>query len=229
MSIDTGRNGYNSVAEFQQRVKPALEGHEILTERDLTPYAAGGPVDRWIRGLPIHGDVLDFGCGFGRLAPLLETTFGDYFGVDPVKEKIEYANRTYRTPRRSFATIQGFDWSIVRWPGNSGTYPRVQFTRSDKDAAPLWKFDTAVSVTVMQHLTLADACAALRNIRRHMRLGGTLWLWEAEIFEESREWCEDRYHQRPEHMIPKLQAELQDAAQFGWKRLGGIHFQLTAI
>jgi hypothetical protein len=82
------------------------------------------------------------------------------------------------------------------------------------------QFDTAISVTVLQHLTMPQAVSLLRIAYRAVQPFGRLLMWEAEIFHRDRVWCEESYlNECPRHMVPKPIDELKAAVPFNWTEL----------
>lgn len=95
----------------------------------------------------LHGDILDIGCGYGRILPLLPpgTT---YVGVDSSSEILQYLR---------------------------GTYPKNQFYRIDldKDAFQLGQqFDTILMLAVIEHLSQPQKvlCQVLEHLKPDGRL-----------------------------------------------------------
>lgn len=196
MSIRTGRNGYSSIAEFAERTRQELaDPVGVLFKRDTEP-----PEDdvRWVRErLSGHRRVLELGCGFGVWATVADGLGCQYWGVDPVPERIEYAAQHNSGERAVFVC------------GNA-TAVRLGAT-----------FDAVLFVTVLQHMTLDDACTSLQTAAVHLEPDGVAYLIESGIHDETESECERLYLDRSEHMIPKPLAVLQAAVpDFNWANDG---------
>ena len=107
-------------------------------------------------GLPAHARILDAGCGSGRNMIDL-ARHGTVTGVELSQTSVELARE-----RASGEVIEG---SVLEMPFEAG------------------RFDLAASLDVIEHLE--DDLAALRELRRVVKPGGTLlvtvpayqWLW----------------------------------------------------
>lgn len=202
--IDTGKSGYNSVAEFQRRVKPALDGDPVLAPRDLNPYPADEPAVRFLRE-HVRGSVLDVGCGFGRMSQHVVPPADHYMGVDPVGDKIDYAAKRYGVPGKV-----SFHFAPL------GVYQSLE------------SFDVIFFVTVLQHLTYPETLAHLIHARSMLKPGGSILLFEGRFFESTREECEAMYAQ-PDyspHMIPKPIKDLCAEAGLRYTSQGGCRYIL---
>jgi 2-polyprenyl-3-methyl-5-hydroxy-6-metoxy-1,4-benzoquinol methylase len=75
----------------------------------------------------LRGDVLDIGCGYGRIVPRLPAGSA-YVGLDSGPEIIQYLRKTY---------------------------PKAEYYQLDLDTEPfqLKKFDTILMLAVVEHLT----------------------------------------------------------------------------
>lgn len=95
----------------------------------------------------LHGNILDLGCGYGRILPLLPagTT---YVGVDGGPEILQYLRKTY--PKHQFHLID-----------------------LDKDTFQLGEqFDTILMLAVVEHLTQPQQ--VLCQARDHLKPDGRL-------------------------------------------------------
>ena len=105
--------------------------------------------------------VLDVGCGTGYFARLLAHVVGPQglvVGIDPSPAMISYASR--QTGRASNCQFQ------------LGTVEALEF--------PADHFDVVVSSLVMHHLPEDRRVAALQEMRRVLRPGGTLLVADAQ-------------------------------------------------
>lgn len=205
--IDTGKDGYDCVREFERRVAPALGGDKVLAQRDYLPWPDEQPALKFLRDFWL-GHVLEIGCGFGRMAGSLTSNFDSYHGVDPVREKIEYARRDYGL---SFITFQHTpdptNWSLSL------------------------RYDTVFTCTVVQHLTRPAAIRLMQLAREHLAPRGRILMFESDgcMIDGTAEQCEALYRRKAQakHMIPKPLGELAAAADCNWERAGGCSYILT--
>lgn len=208
MILDTGKDGYDIWTDLQTRTAEVLtEGPaHYLYERDLAPYPDEHPLVLWLHG-QATGNVLDFGCGYGRLAPLVMETAESYHGVDVIPGRIEHARRMYGSDRVTFDVVTPESTTL------GGPY------------------DTVICVTVLQHLYLSYACDVLRRLRSVMRQGATLYLWDAQIFDADADLLAIKYAapEAAEHMIPKPIALLKAAAAFDWMLVDCQRWKLVAV
>lgn len=103
-------------------------------------------------GLSFGDRVIDLGCGAGRLSNALAAHVHEVVGVDVAQSMVEEANRINRFPDRvSFVAYDGF---------------RLPF--------PDESFDSALSLISLQHSPPALQLAALLELQRVVRPGGTL-------------------------------------------------------
>jgi SAM-dependent methyltransferase len=121
-----------------------------------------------LAGLEPGSDVLDVGCGIGRIArPLahfLDDT-GSYAGFDVNAEGIAWCAARYPA-RFAFAVA---DLRNARYhPGGAGRARDYRFPYDDHS------FDLAVMTSVLTHLTEPEAANYLAEARRVLRPGGRL-------------------------------------------------------
>jgi SAM-dependent methyltransferase len=109
-------------------------------------------------GLQPHHDILDFGCGYGRVTiPLLRYLEpGRYVGVDLSTERIRMA------------------WEYVDLEGLRDTKPSLHVTPRDNSFAYLGdrKFDFIWARAVLGHMPLQDVRDCLAGLRRLLKPGG---------------------------------------------------------
>lgn len=114
-------------------------------------------------------DVLDVGCGSGRLAhamaPLLGT--GQYVGVDIAKDDIDRAKRIWSNPRPdapriSFLHLDHANRTYA--PGQAAKFPPYPFADGS--------FDLATALSVWTHLNHDDAVFYLGEVSRCLRPDG---------------------------------------------------------
>lgn len=105
-------------------------------------------------GVPLHGRVLDAGCGGGGMPLSLAEHADEVIGIDPI-------NR--------------FGDAGVRLARERGL-PRLHFLRADGMALPFAAdtFDLVLSHAVIEHV--ADAALYLRECRRVLKPGGRIFL-----------------------------------------------------
>lgn len=154
-------------------------------------------VDFILANLKSNFHLLDVGCGKGELVPYVQMKIKSYTGIDISEEALKKASADF--PDCNFDLINDLDWSF-----------------EDEE------FDVAVSITVIQHLSLSRAVALLRNAFRVLKPGGTLLLWEGRIIDAPRDVVESIYKSATcaEHMIPKPLSLLKEAAPFVWEGSG---------
>lgn len=114
-------------------------------------------------------DVLDVGCGSGRLAhslaPLLGS--GHYMGVDISREDINRAKTIWRPKRKDDPRVsfQHLDHSNRTYaPDQAAKFPPYPFADGS--------FDLATALSVWTHLNEADATFYLAEVSRVLRPGG---------------------------------------------------------
>ena len=196
--LETGKDGYDANAEFDARTKAATDrlpsewgDPDKLFERDaleVLSFVQGdfqhvAPILAKLRGYRL----LDIGCGYGRLTPLL-TAFhcNRYIGIDPQDDRIAYA--------------------MSRWGQCSARFARFFFVSTDPvhDENGKPKSDVVWTSTVLQHLVLPEKKRLVERMKAARAEGGICLLREEEIQPMSLAWCEERYASRlhPKHMIP---------------------------
>jgi ubiquinone/menaquinone biosynthesis C-methylase UbiE len=138
--------------------------------------------------------VLDVGCGTGYLARLLAQTVGNsglVIGVDASPEMIRYASRqAARTSNCQF-----------------------QVGTAEALSVPSDQFDVVVSSLFMHHLPPDLQRAALREMWRVLRPGGTLLIAEAHVPRDSGWQLLARLHgyDRMAQAVPDLERMMVDA------------------
>jgi SAM-dependent methyltransferase len=212
--LETGKGGYDADAEFDERTSKALRARgrdDRLFVYDAvevesfvsSDYRAVVPVLAKLKGYRL----LDLGCGYGRLAPLLSAfDCAEYLGVDRVGGRIEYARGRYGSGVCRFEEADALEFR----PG-----PR---------------FDVVWTSNVLQHFPLDDKLRLVETAKRARAPGGVILLREAEIVDLSRADAERRYasdgHAR--HMIPIPFGEVACALEpLRFRKLGGIVYAAT--
>ncbi|MHC4505927.1 MAG: class I SAM-dependent methyltransferase [Planctomycetota bacterium] len=162
--LETGKGGYVADAEFDERTSKALgaRGRDdrlfvydaVEVESFVTgDYRAVVPVLAKLKGYRL----LDLGCGYGRLAPLLSAfDCAEYLGVDRVGGRIEYARGRYGSGVCRFEEADALEFR----PG-----PR---------------FDVVWTSNVLQHFALDDKLRLVETAKRARAPGGVILLREAE-------------------------------------------------
>jgi SAM-dependent methyltransferase len=156
-------------------------GESISPPRALA-FVGGGDFERtgqeYLRyftelgGLEPRHNVLDVGCGIGRMAIPLLTYLeeGSYFGFDVGKEMVRWCQQRISTRREDFE----FTWAPVynRKYNPFGSISGAEYRFPYPDAS----FDFAFATSLFTHLVLTDAAHYLREIKRVLRPGGTCLL-----------------------------------------------------
>jgi 2-polyprenyl-3-methyl-5-hydroxy-6-metoxy-1,4-benzoquinol methylase len=215
MSRDTDTD-WNRVAEtdpYWGVISAEKFRGSVMAPDALTEFMAGG--EAYVNGLfglirkPVDPNfapakVLDFGCGYGRIAPLIMRTADSYHGVDVIPERIEYARRTYGSDKVTFDVVN----------------PETPLTGC---------YDAIVCITVLQHLYLPGACEVLQRLHRLTASNGRVYLWDGRIYDRPIEELEAEYAKPEcaEHMIPKPLSVLREAAPFDWVQVDDCRWELT--
>jgi len=219
--LETGKNGYNCDAEFDARTRAAVTGESSewgdpakLFERDAVEvlefiqgdYQHVAPI---LAG-PLAYRLLDVGCGYGRLAPLLSAfRCVRYVGIDRQSDRLEKAATRWDEDRCLFV----FGNALDRKTWNCG---RREL------------FDVVWTSTVLQHLVLSDKKRLVETMKAARAPGGICLLREEEIHPMSLKWCEDRYRseRQPKHMIPVPEDLMREwFAPLEFRRVGGNVWQ----
>jgi len=240
--LETGKAGYVADAEFDERTAKALRARgrddrlfvydAVEVESFVTgDYRAVVPVLAKMRGYRL----LDLGCGYGRLAPLLSAfDCAEYLGVDRVGGRIEYARGRYGSGLCRFEVADA-----LKRKANKDVQDTQDIERQDQSCASCpslfdvvgpARFDVVWTSNVLQHFPLDDKLRLVETAKRARAPGGVVLLREAEIVDLSRADAERRYasddHAR--HMIPVPFGEVTRAlGPLGFARLGGIVYVAT--
>ncbi len=141
--------------------KRAIEqGEAAVSRKDADAVAATAGFRRFFeRHYPdfgsVTGNVLDFGCGWGRWAPLFENA-EFYIGLDTSAEMIELAYKRATASNARFAV-----------------------TKADKISCDDGYFDLAWICTVLQHIIEdEDVYRALSEVHRVLKPGGIILMFE---------------------------------------------------
>lgn len=195
MSIFTARDNYSSKEEFQRRSNKINEGDNHFLIRDQYPYSGLNELN-WLRH-DSKGNVLDFGCGYGRVSKELVNA-KSYTGVDIIPDRIEYARKTY------------------------GTYGDFYLFDEFKEKCKNKKFDVIICVFVLQHLNVMECKDLFEEVFfEHLLVGGKILAVDELLLDKSVEECEALYKTRPEHMIPKPVSFLLERVPFRYQHLIG--------
>ena len=125
-------------------------------------YKVAGEILRFVDLKPTHMrtmSLLDYGCGTGRISMALSHAFNRVVGYDPVPECIAVAHSDKQRSIGRTVTMNNLSF-------------HSNFTELDGKT-----FDVIVSVSVLEHLTLADQIIALRNIHSAMGESSLAILW----------------------------------------------------
>lgn len=134
-------------------------------------------------GLQPGEDVLDIGCGIGRMARPLTTYLdreGSYKGFDVAPEGIDWCQRQIasRYPNFSFDLL---DLKNAKYnPSGTGLASNLSFPYPDQS------FDFVFATSVFTHLVEDDLLRYLQESSRVLRCGGRLFATFFLLNEESR-------------------------------------------
>ncbi len=151
---------------------PPRRLHFIGAPYFLEPGRRFARLFRELGGLGPTDDVLDIGCGIGRMAvPLLEFLEPDvhYEGFDVVEEGIKWCRREI-TPRHPNFKFQLADLYNGRYNPH-GTVHAAEYRFPYNHSS----FDFAISTSVFTHLGPAEVENYLREAFRVLRPGGRLF------------------------------------------------------
>lgn len=204
--LATGKDGYACDRDFDERTAKALGGDDRLLFRDAVEVEAFVTGDYQVVA-PVLARlgryrVLDLGCGYGRLAPLLAAfDCAGYLGVDRLKKRLE------RARARCGGGLRRFELGDI-----------LTFC-ADRP------FDVVWTSHVLQHLLLDDKLRLVETAKRARAPGGIILLREEEIVEGDRICAERRYAAADHawHMVPIPFDELAAAFRpLRLKKLGGL-------
>jgi SAM-dependent methyltransferase len=151
---------------------PPRRLHFIGSPSFLEPGRAFATLFKEVGGLRPTHDVLDIGCGIGRMAvPLLDflQPSSCYEGFDVVKAGIQWCRREI-TPRHPNFNFQVADLCNERYnPHGAVSAAQWRFPYEDRS------FDFAISTSVFTHLGPAEVQNYLREAFRVLRPGGRLF------------------------------------------------------
>jgi SAM-dependent methyltransferase len=121
-------------------------------------------------GLEPSHDVLDVGCGFGRMArPMVGWLEGRYEGFDVAPEPIEWCRSRIARRHPSFGFTLVDVANDVYNPDGSSSAASARFPYDDDS------FDFAVLTSVFTHLVAAELLRYLDELSRVVRAGGTVF------------------------------------------------------
>ncbi len=204
--LSTGKDGYACDRDFDERTARALSGDErqlftdaVEVEAFVTgDYQVVAPVLARLR----RYRVLDLGCGYGRLAPLLAAfDCSACVGIDRLEKRLDYARARYGGDlwRFELADVLSF--------------------RTDRPSEVVW------TSHVLQHLLFDDKLRLVETAKRVRAPGGIILLREEEVVEGDRTCAERRYAaaDQARHMVPIPFGELAAAFKpLKLKKLGGL-------
>ena len=123
--------------------------------------------------------IFDFGCGYGKLAPLSEffcNPVGEYIGLDIRQDCIDFCKLQYaHLPKARFALSQDFNNTYTEkqlTPPSLQSLPRPKITYGDDWPVDDESVDVVVSISVFTHLQEAEAHGYLQKIHRILKPGG---------------------------------------------------------
>ncbi len=154
-------------------VPPPAAGDVFVGDGDYVAIAAEF-LDYFVRlgGLEPHHQVLDIGCGIGRMAAglacYLDPARGRYLGFDPVERGIAWCRRAFANyPHFRFAAIDVFNEHYRRDGGLLAT--EYRFPAGDAS------IDFAIATSVFTHLYYEEICAYLKETVRVLKPKGKLF------------------------------------------------------
>lgn len=214
MSIWTGKDGYDPLAEFTDRTARELaDPRSEVFRKDTNPQV--DEIEFVRRHLIGRKSVLELGCGLGIWSEVARQVGCWYFGVDGVAERVRYAAQRFSGKAKTYP-----DLSVVFKTGDIRTIRLAQ------------KFDTALFVTVLQHMTLQGALEALDTAARHLWPDSKVIMIESRLMDGTIEDAEAAYADPScsPHMIPKPISVLQaQIPELDWNHLGGDRYILTRV
>ena len=168
-------------------------------------------------GLSPTNDVLDVGCGYGRMArPLAGWLGGRYEGFDVVPEAIEWC-RSRITPRHPNFHFTQLDLANdVYNPDGGESAAAVRFPYEGDS------FDFALLASVFTHLVPAELLHYLDELARVVRVGGTVFATYFLLDPEVEGALSDGLAWRP---LPDLETD----AELGEYRLADRGAPSTAV
>ena len=235
--LAAGKDGYDCDREFDERTAKALRAYGsddrlfVYDAVEVESFVSGDfraavPVLARLRGYRI----LDLGCGYGRLAPLLAAfDCAEYLGVDRVRSRLEYARDRWGSGLCRFEVADALERKTNkdvqdRQDGNGQSCPSLF------DVVGPARFDVVWTSNVLQHLLLEDKLRLVETAKLARAPGGIVMMREAEIFDGTREEAGAHYasNDHARHMIPIPFAELAAAfAPLKLTKLGGIVYLAT--
>ena len=208
--LESGKDGYVPAEAFKQRtideLIPHNDKHRDLFLRDAVGirnfcYEVLPHLIREIGGMR-QTRIIDLGCGFGRLEPLL-TAFDcvEYLGIDGEAERIRLASERDEAG------------DLPWWYKRSAEAGKATFKVADiLGYGSHFKYDIVFSAYVMQHLLMDDK-VAMAYIMKALRADkGVIVLCEEEIYEGKSTEEVNRLYADPNHaphMIPICFEQLQ--------------------
>ena len=215
--LATGKDGYYADTEFDRRTRAAVAGEASEWGDPAELYARDAvevmsfiqddypAVARVLSGLEGYS-ILDLGCGYGRLAPLLSAFDCErYLGVDRVAARVDLALARYASGVCDFKQADALAFGPEE--------------RGDE------RFDVVWTSNVMQHLLLPGKLRLVEAAKRACAPGGVVLMREAEVIDGTLADAERRYADpaHPRHMVPVPRAELERAfAPLVLTKLAGI-------
>jgi ubiquinone/menaquinone biosynthesis C-methylase UbiE len=195
-------------------------------------------------GLKSHHDILDIGCGTGRMASALAdyVTTGSYTGIDISKRAIRYCRE--RIPLGNFRFIHAEVYNqIYNWRGVKASEYRLPFEGDS--------FDFVFLTSVFTHLLQAEAENYLHEIGRVLRPGGicfSTWFLLKDIenmgipMTRMNEVCAVRFPKKPsaaiafdygfvESLYARNHLAIRNVFLGSWARSRGLSWQdiVTAV
>ncbi len=196
-TIWTGKDGYDTEADFLDRTKKALGGDDRLFYTDVGKELENDPnvafLHEQLKNLKpnvtflheqlenLNPDLLEVGCGYGRWSESLESFYEHYTGIDINEDRINYAVENYASSDVEFHKIQSCDWDLGK------------------------KFDVILSIKCLQHLLMGTAIDTLKIMSCHLKDDGVILLVENRMGYYTEEEANILYQSKkcPCHMIYK--------------------------
>lgn len=213
MSIWKGKLGYRTDETWPARTRRVLDGTAKPEERMLDLGLNEGPKQQVFNDevrskVALHKNprILEIGSGYGIWAKHLRGMYQSFTGIDITKQRVDYANKNAES-------------ALV-------TFHHTEFAPQ----LPTAFFDVILSITCIQHVTMAEAVDILQLMDRCLASDGAIYLREGRIGRWTEEEAEAIYADpaTAAHMIAKPICVFEDLVPgLVWHQESGTRFTLT--